>query len=166
MRKDIISVACLALVACSTHRNRTKNTASIATEQQHRIAVHDTTSRQLAQVRFTHSLQGRLAEVEIVPRGTFRYHPDSGYTGGAEKVTVKHWAVSYHVEADSVATSEMTASAVEAEQHSDSHSAYEKTQRELERHPAVVPRYGWVWLVTAVALLALAWLYRRIRAKL
>lgn len=161
MRTYLIALAGLALTTCSTHRNNTKNTATTVANQHHRVTMHDTAIRQLDRIRFTHSQEGRLTEVDIMPRGTFRYHPDSGYIGEAETVTVRQLIVSHMTGADSLSTSEASASATQAEQQSSLRTAQEATQRQLERQPVITTHYWWVWLAAAVVLLAVvAWLYR------
>lgn len=166
MRTYLIALGALTLTACSTHRNRTKTTATSVANQHHRVTMHDTATRQLDRIRFTHSQEDRLAEVAITPRGTFRYHPDSGYSGEAERVSIRLVATSYHAEADGLAASETSARAAQAEQHSSAHIAQEATRQQLERHPLTAPRHWWVWLAAAVMLLAVVWVYRWMRAKL
>lgn len=163
MNPQLILLAGLALAACSTHKNQTSSTAATATTQQHRIAVHDSASLLLERIQFTHSRGGRLAEVDIVPRGTFRYHPDSGYTGEAERIAIKQSALTYRTTADSLTTSGTATSATAAEQQASAYTAHEVTQQQLERHPLITPHRWWVWPAAAAILLAIVWLYRWIR---
>lgn len=85
----------LYLASCTVGKHNTRNEKALAIHQQYVQTLRDTAIRTSKQTSFVHASTDKLSAINIVPVGTFRYHPDSGYFGQAEAVYIRGFTQSY-----------------------------------------------------------------------
>ena len=164
MRLLPITLVTVLLTACSTHKHRIENSV-MTTNMKHREAMlSDTASYRVTRARIVHAETGQLTELNLLPKGTFRYHPDSGYIGEAEKLSIRIRTMARHTRSDSLESNERRASTKRTALHEARQTKQHAAEQQVTRKRLAPLGYGWLWFSVILGVLVV--LYRWIRRKL
>jgi len=161
MNIRLLTIALLAY-ACTVQK-RTSTTAYSTASRSHQLEVVHDSLLSLSYRRHIHNLEDETRSyIDIIPRGTVIWHPDSGFIGSADRIRIYLQDRRYESVHDNAWQRLTTGGQRTRENDATTAVSQQQTERHLQRKPISTWNF---WLIAGAVLLALLvlWFIRRIR---